>query len=300
MKATVRRLAAAVTFGGMLFAVFAPMALADHDGNSNTADYWEAHYTEHSAVCFKHTGDSAHGDVVNAEGGHGEAVKLNPFQQEWPGDHWEALIVKAGSSGGDDGQGNEIYFHPSAGVKYNAPIGGNGKVKDVSHWIVCKGTIPQTTTTTTQPEETTTTTIVDTTTTTEATTTTTAPSTTTTTIATTTTTQGETTTTPPEETTTTTTQPEETTTTTVVTTTTQPETTTTTQPETTTTDPETTTTTVVVTTTAPPTTTTTEGDGVLPFTGADIGPLSWVAGVGLALGTLLIVASRKKEDQLEG
>lgn len=246
----------------ILMALALPVLANGH--TPNHADWWETNGGfDHQAACFKHSGDSIHGDIVN----QGRSVELDPFNQAWPGDHWEALIVKAGSSGGDDGNGNEVYLHPSAGVEYDAPVGGNGQVREVSHWIVCKGTTPPPTTTTTLPE-TTTTTVADTTTTTVA----------------------DTTTTTLPEVTTTTTEPETTTSTTLpaTTTTVPPSTTTPTDPEpsTTTTVPaETTTTEATTTTTQPITTTTDPGDPVteLPYTGVPVSLLI-LAASGLTAG----------------
>lgn len=85
---------------------------------------------EHNAVCYKHEGSNAHGSIV------GNTVVLNPFDPDWPGDHWETLVVK----GGND---RTIIQHPVAGVAYTAPLNGGGNIPDVSHWIVCKGTTPE-------------------------------------------------------------------------------------------------------------------------------------------------------------
>lgn len=139
-----KRLGALMVLVGLLVGLMPLVAGADHDGNTNQASYWEAHYANHNAVCFYHEGDSSHGDVVNSATGDGEAVKLNTFQQSWPGDHWEALIVKGGSAQStQNGLGYVVYNHPEANVKYDAPIGNNGNVKEVSHWIVCKGETPE-------------------------------------------------------------------------------------------------------------------------------------------------------------
>jgi len=175
-----------------LVLVFAPAASADQEPDRNHKDFWEDQF-EHPAQCFKHdkSDQTVHGSITD----DGYTVTLNVFNQSWPGDHWEALIVKAGSSDGDDGYGNMIYHHPIAGMAYSAPGG-----KLVSHWIVCKGTTPPETTTTTVPETTTTTVPETTTTTVPETTTTTVPETTTTTVPeTTTTTVPETTTTTEEK-----------------------------------------------------------------------------------------------------
>jgi hypothetical protein len=187
--------------------------------------------------------------------------------------------------------GNAVYFEPDHGVPYFAPINSGGQQADVSHWIVCKGTVPATTTTTTVVE-TTTTTEAETTTTTEAETTTTTEAETTTTSTTvpeetTTTTEAETTTTssttvPEETTTTSTTEPEETTTTTTV-------------DETTTTQPDGSTTTTVVETTTVEDGRRLTPQGSLPRTGLESRQV--FAGIGLlVLGVLVVLFSRQNRE----
>jgi hypothetical protein len=92
--------------------------------SANQPSNWEGVF-EHPAQCYKHSGNSAHGFYVGEK-----TYFLNPFQQAWPGDHWEAIIVKAGTA-------NFVTVHPQPGL-YSA---GNGK--DISHVIVCKGTTPE-------------------------------------------------------------------------------------------------------------------------------------------------------------
>jgi len=110
--------------------------------NTNEASYWNDKFP-HPAVCYKHNpGEStAHGAITNG----GTAVTLNTFNPAWPGDHWEALIVKGGSVDSGWGPGNAVYIHPSAGTPYFAPLNAGGQQSSVSHWIVCKGTTPETT-----------------------------------------------------------------------------------------------------------------------------------------------------------
>ena len=118
-------------------------AFADHNQghtnnqqNPNHQDYWKAKYP-HAVECYKHSRSGGdHGTTRNG------GVELNTFVQSWPGDRWEVLIVKGGSSGGD-GNGNAVYDRPNAGQTYFAPINpNNNKPYDVSHWIVCKGATP--------------------------------------------------------------------------------------------------------------------------------------------------------------
>lgn len=169
--------------------------------NLNDPAYWETQ-TEHPSQCFKHeAGDqTAHGAI-----GPADTVTLATFNQAWPGDHWELLVIKYATF-------NDVYHHPTANQAYQT-----GTEQDVSHWIVCKGETPPDTTTTTIPDTTTTSSTIPETTTSSSTTT--VPETTT---------SSSTTTVPASSTTiadTTTTTIADTTTSTVVTTT-QPDTTT--------------------------------------------------------------------------
>lgn len=144
MRLGVVLVAASVLLGG-----FAASAGADH--NPNDPDYWESR-TEHPSTCYYHEASGgSHGRLADS----GKAVKLNAFDPSW-GTHWELLVVKGGSVDNGYGRGNAVYHHPSAGVNYYPPSNGGGQRPDVSHWIVCKGTVPPTTTTpTTLPPTTT-------------------------------------------------------------------------------------------------------------------------------------------------
>lgn len=127
---------AALAVVATMLVIAAPAAYADQESERNQADFWESQYPN-SVACYKYDPpdtDNAHGYLTE----DGKSVVLNQYGATWPGDHWEVLVVKAGSSGGDDGYGNMIYEHPTAGVPYGAPDG-----KDVSHWIVCKGEDPE-------------------------------------------------------------------------------------------------------------------------------------------------------------
>lgn len=97
---------------------------------ANSPKYWE-NYTDHAATCYKHEGNSDHGTLTDG----GKTVTLKPYQQSWPGDHWELLVVKAGNT-------NNVIVHPQAGVAYASPLNNGGQQATVSHWIVCKGTAP--------------------------------------------------------------------------------------------------------------------------------------------------------------
>lgn len=100
---------------------------------ANDETYWEQRYAAHKADCYKTEGNnpSGHGKLTDG----GLTVTLYPFQQSWPGDHWEVLVVKAGNT-------NNVIEHPVAGTAYASPVNGGGQQATVSHWIVCKGTTP--------------------------------------------------------------------------------------------------------------------------------------------------------------
>jgi hypothetical protein len=130
---------AAVALGAAGLVAFATTASAApaNVNNPNHPAYWEAQYAAHSAVCYKHTGSSTHGSLVKDSDNKWSGVKLVAFNQSWPGDHWEALIVNGGPNG------DNVIHHPIAGTTYYTPgTNPQGKRYDVSHWIVCKGTTP--------------------------------------------------------------------------------------------------------------------------------------------------------------
>ncbi|MFW7413880.1 hypothetical protein [Demequina sp. SO4-18] len=116
------------------WAVPAAVATGGSSDNKNTADYWLNQY-DNAVACYYSEGNSGHGEVTDdAEGNEG--VKLKEFNQSWPGDRWEVLIVKGGN-------GREVYELPNANEVYHAPVNSSGKPADVSHWIVCKGSQEQ-------------------------------------------------------------------------------------------------------------------------------------------------------------
>ena len=133
-----RRVAGATALMILLYLLqvvfFATPSQADSH-SPNDPGYWLAEYPN-SIACYKYTGDSAHGTLVD----DGDAVELAVHQDDWIGDHWEVLIVKGGADGGgDDGNGNAVYEHPDAGVAYYPPLNDGDQDPAVSHWIVCKG-----------------------------------------------------------------------------------------------------------------------------------------------------------------
>lgn len=126
--------------GGIGVAHVATASGSPADDNPNHPSYWEKR-TEHPATCYEHNppGErNAHGKLVD----DGKAVKLNAYDEDWPGDHWELLVVKSGSRDIGYGKGNAVYAHPVAGTAYYGPTTAGGQQGTVSHWIVCKGTTP--------------------------------------------------------------------------------------------------------------------------------------------------------------
>jgi LPXTG-motif cell wall-anchored protein len=114
-----------------------PASAADANDPSYWAGVVEAE-TGHEAVCYKHDPPGSatpHGSLTQ----DGTGVVLAEFGADWPGDHWELLVVKSGSAG-ENGDGNAVYIHPQAGVAYYGPLNGGEQQGAVSHWIVCKGT----------------------------------------------------------------------------------------------------------------------------------------------------------------
>lgn len=141
--------------------LFAGAAHADSADNPNEVTYWQNQYP--GMTCYKNTWPgqlSADGYAVQLVDSVGKVV-----------------IVNGGSN-------NAVYENAVVGVDYYPPLNNGGQHPLVSHWIICKGKIPEQTTTTTVVEDTTTTSTVaeSTTTTAPADTTTTAPAATTTTV----------------------------------------------------------------------------------------------------------------------
>lgn len=103
---------------------------------TNDPSHWESVYKAYGAVCYKDDSPKSgtdHGYVS------GKRVVLNAYGSGWYGDGYVALIVK----GGDD---YAVYEFPIAGTgtNYVSPLNNGGNVPDVSHWIVCKGDVPET------------------------------------------------------------------------------------------------------------------------------------------------------------
>ena len=102
---------------------------------TNHEEFWEDRSGEGvhpDAICYKSTSNTAHGSITD----DGKTVTLNPYGADWPGDHYEWLVVKAGN------EWLNVIHHPSAGVAYGSPNNAAGNQANVSHWIVCKGITP--------------------------------------------------------------------------------------------------------------------------------------------------------------
>ncbi|BDZ62063.1 hypothetical protein Lsed01_01981 [Demequina sediminis] len=125
---------------GALVIIGATPASANGGGgtdNTNSPEYWETVISNDigggNVSCYK----DSHGRVVD----NGMAVSLSPFDPNWEGTGYVALIVKGGSAG-EDGAGNKVYMFPNAGTSYKPPLNAGGQQAAVSHWIVCKGDVP--------------------------------------------------------------------------------------------------------------------------------------------------------------
>jgi len=103
---------------------------------TNNPSYWEDYGPHDDAMCYKHEANDQGISSSDHGSSDGKTVTLNTFQDSWPGDHWELLIIKGGS------EFNNVIVHPEAGVAYASPNNAAGNQANVSHWIVCKGTTP--------------------------------------------------------------------------------------------------------------------------------------------------------------
>lgn len=119
-----------------------PAAVAGNTPGPNQVEYWEDVYPgtvgyEHEIVgCYKVEGakDGAHGkvtDEVEDDKNEKDSVTLYSYGSGWPGDHYSFLILKSSTD-------QKVIKHPQAGVAYTTEGG-----KELSHWIVCKGSTPQ-------------------------------------------------------------------------------------------------------------------------------------------------------------
>jgi len=118
----------------ILFAGSSPAFAAYPTGpDANKASNWNNQFA-HPATCYKHGAGVINGHGTFSE--DGKTFTLATFNPKWPGDHWEAIIVKAGSKS-SVGNPNLVFVHPTAGTAYAARSG-----KDISHVIVCKGVTP--------------------------------------------------------------------------------------------------------------------------------------------------------------
>ncbi len=101
---------------------------------ANKASYWEKRYAAFNADCFAHdvSDRTPHGSITN----DGLTVTLSVFDKSWGYDGWVALIVKGATT-------NSVIDNPKAGVAYASPPTKSGQQSAVSHWIVCKGDVPE-------------------------------------------------------------------------------------------------------------------------------------------------------------
>ncbi len=124
--------AAAVVAMGFLFASVGATAASASASNANQVDYWQAKYPN-VGECVKIDPP----DTANSYGSvsdDGKSVVLTADQ---------ALLIVKGGSDGDDGDGNNVFVNPLAGVSYQSPpVGKNEIVPAVSHWIVCEFKTP--------------------------------------------------------------------------------------------------------------------------------------------------------------
>jgi hypothetical protein len=101
----------------------------------NGVAYWEQEYAEFDAECYKHEGNdmnNSHGKLTDG----GLTVTLNEYDDSWWGNQWVVLVVKAGNL-------NNVIENPVAGKAYASPVNNGGQQAEVSHWIVCKGDVPE-------------------------------------------------------------------------------------------------------------------------------------------------------------
>ncbi|SEJ41312.1 hypothetical protein [Demequina mangrovi] len=127
----------AVTVAALAIIGVVPAAQAGVVDKTNGTDYWETEISNEigggSVTCYK----DAYGAVTN----DGKSVTLPDHDPDWMGTGYVALIVKGGNEG-PDGAGNKVTLFPKAGVAYAAPKNHGGQPADVSHYIVCMGSMP--------------------------------------------------------------------------------------------------------------------------------------------------------------
>jgi hypothetical protein len=144
-KRTLKTIAGALVAAALVVAplVTAGASAAEPVGSAGTLEpwtnetnkpaYWQA-LTDHESQCYKHESNerTEHGQITD----DGKTVTLSAYEDGWWGDHWELLVIKAGSDY------NYVIDHPVAGVAYASPTNNGGQQAEVSHWIVCKGKSP--------------------------------------------------------------------------------------------------------------------------------------------------------------
>lgn len=112
------------------------VAPANNGGANNTNEtaYWENQYSAYGAVCYKDDSPASGTDHGYVDG---KRVVLKTYGAGWYGSGYIVLIVDGGSN-------EAVYEFPVAGTgtNYVSPLNGGGNIPNVSHWIVCKGDIP--------------------------------------------------------------------------------------------------------------------------------------------------------------
>lgn len=129
-KALITLIVATFATLGFLTVAGGTASAADPTGSdANHASAWEA---------------AGYGDCTKVDGdGKATSVTLAAAPQ---GYFYTVLVIKAGSIQSTPNP-NKVILNPVAGTAYDAPVGNNGKVKVVSHYIFCvKPVVTQTST----------------------------------------------------------------------------------------------------------------------------------------------------------
>jgi hypothetical protein len=103
--------------------------LQEWSHETNNPSYWESEGIE----CANYGSEQSTTDGAITDGG--KTVTLNSIAP----DVWVSLIVKGGSVS------NNVIANPEVGVAYASPLNTGGQQSNVSHWIACWSTPPDTT-----------------------------------------------------------------------------------------------------------------------------------------------------------